>query len=321
MAARHGIELTLFHGRGGAIGRGGGQLELAVAAQPPGSVDGRLKLTEQGEVVWTRYGDPELALQHLETLTAAAIDSLVGPEAEAEDPAGRRAPSMEELADGGAPRLPRPRLRRPRLPGVLRPDDPDRRDHRASSSARARPGAPARDRALDRRPARDPVGLRLVAGAGRAARVVRARVRARGVPRARERRRRRASRRALRGLAVLPVDRRPRPAGARSARTWRSPAATRALATEPGDAERWAAIEAEFDRTVAALDRLPTVARHAVAGDRAEAEAAPPFGRAPGAVRRHAVGRPAGAAARPSASARRATPPIPRSRSSGRSSR
>jgi phosphoenolpyruvate carboxylase len=76
VARRHDIELTLFHGRGGAIGRGGGQVELAVAAQPAGSVDGRLKLTEQGEVVWTRYGDPDLALQHLEVLTAAAIESL-----------------------------------------------------------------------------------------------------------------------------------------------------------------------------------------------------------------------------------------------------
>ena len=89
-AARHGIELTLFHGRGGAIGRGGGQLELAVAAQPPGSVEGRLKLTEQGEVVWTRYGDPELALRHLESLTTAAIDSSRGPDARAGDPPARR---------------------------------------------------------------------------------------------------------------------------------------------------------------------------------------------------------------------------------------
>jgi phosphoenolpyruvate carboxylase len=80
VARRHGVELTLFHGRGGAIGRGGGQVELAVAAQPAGSVEGRLKLTEQGEVVWTRYGDPDLALQHLEVLTAAAIESLAPPD-------------------------------------------------------------------------------------------------------------------------------------------------------------------------------------------------------------------------------------------------
>jgi phosphoenolpyruvate carboxylase len=94
VADRHGIELTLFHGRGGAIGRGGGQLELAVSAQPPGSVRGRLKLTEQGEVIWTRYGDPDLALQHLEVLTATAIDSLGDHEG---DPVGA-AGIMDALA-------------------------------------------------------------------------------------------------------------------------------------------------------------------------------------------------------------------------------
>ena len=100
VAARHGIELTLFHGRGGAIGRGGGQLELAVAAQPAGSVSGRLKVTEQGEVVWTRYGDPELALQHLAALTGAAVDSVPRPD---EAPGSRAEPRdaavvMDELA-------------------------------------------------------------------------------------------------------------------------------------------------------------------------------------------------------------------------------
>ena len=73
VASRHGIELTLFHGRGGAIGRGGGELERALAGQPPGSIDLRLKVTEQGEVVAARYGDPDIALQHLETITAATI--------------------------------------------------------------------------------------------------------------------------------------------------------------------------------------------------------------------------------------------------------
>src|SRR4029079_4432734 len=60
----------------------------------PGSVQGRLKLTEQGEVVWTRYGDPELALQHLEILTAAALASLAP---RAGDPTGAVA-VMERLA-------------------------------------------------------------------------------------------------------------------------------------------------------------------------------------------------------------------------------
>ena len=52
------IELTLFHGRGGALGRGGGPANSAIMAQPPHSVDGRFKLTEQGEVIFARYGDP-----------------------------------------------------------------------------------------------------------------------------------------------------------------------------------------------------------------------------------------------------------------------
>ncbi len=76
-ARRHGVELTLFHGRGGAIGRGGGPMTRAVMAQAEGSVDGRLKLTEQGEVVADRYVNPQIALRHLEQLTYATIESTV----------------------------------------------------------------------------------------------------------------------------------------------------------------------------------------------------------------------------------------------------
>ena len=65
-ARRHGIRLTLFHGRGGALGRGGGPVYRAVLAQPPGSVDGRFKVTEQGEVLFARYGNPVIAARHLE---------------------------------------------------------------------------------------------------------------------------------------------------------------------------------------------------------------------------------------------------------------
>ena len=70
---RHEVELTLFHGRGGAIGRGGGELEHALRGQPPGSIELRLKVTEQGEVIAARYADPEIAMEHLETVTAATI--------------------------------------------------------------------------------------------------------------------------------------------------------------------------------------------------------------------------------------------------------
>ena len=72
-AAERGIRLTLFHGRGGALGRGGGPAGRAVLAQAPGSVDGRLKVTEQGEVIFARYGDPVIGQRHLEQVTSAVL--------------------------------------------------------------------------------------------------------------------------------------------------------------------------------------------------------------------------------------------------------
>ena len=72
-AQREGIELTLFHGRGGALGRGGGPANSAILAQPPHSVDGRFKLTEQGEVIFARYGEPAIAMRHIDQVTAATL--------------------------------------------------------------------------------------------------------------------------------------------------------------------------------------------------------------------------------------------------------
>ncbi|GGF26246.1 phosphoenolpyruvate carboxylase [Subtercola lobariae] len=67
------IVLTLFHGRGGALGRGGGPANEAVMAQPPGSVEGRFKLTEQGEVIFAQYGDKTIAARHIEQMAAATL--------------------------------------------------------------------------------------------------------------------------------------------------------------------------------------------------------------------------------------------------------
>jgi len=67
------IRLTLFHGRGGALGRGGGPANSAILAQPPHSVDGRFKLTEQGEVIFARYGDPAIAMRHIDQVAAAVL--------------------------------------------------------------------------------------------------------------------------------------------------------------------------------------------------------------------------------------------------------
>src|SRR4029453_3729903 len=72
-ARAEGVELTLFHGRGGAIGRGGGPTNPAILGQAPGSGDGRLKLTEQGEVIAANYSDATIARRHLEQLTAAVL--------------------------------------------------------------------------------------------------------------------------------------------------------------------------------------------------------------------------------------------------------
>ena len=79
-AADHDLRLVLFHGRGGALGRGGGPAGRAVLAQAPGSVDGRFKVTEQGEVIFARYGHPAIAQRHLEQVTSAVLlASAAGP--------------------------------------------------------------------------------------------------------------------------------------------------------------------------------------------------------------------------------------------------
>ena len=72
-AESHDIDLTLFHGRGGAVGRGGGPANRAALAQPVGSVKCRFKLTEQGEVIFARYGNPVLAIRHVESVAAATL--------------------------------------------------------------------------------------------------------------------------------------------------------------------------------------------------------------------------------------------------------
>jgi phosphoenolpyruvate carboxylase len=72
-AAGHAVRLTLFHGRGGALGRGGGPAGRAVLAQAPGSVNGSFKVTEQGEVIFARYGRQVIAKRHLEQVSSAVL--------------------------------------------------------------------------------------------------------------------------------------------------------------------------------------------------------------------------------------------------------
>ena len=79
-----GVAVTLFHGRGGSIGRGGGPTYLAIQSQPPGSVDGTLRVTEQGEMIQAKFGLVDIATRTLEVYTTATLDAMLAPAAESD---------------------------------------------------------------------------------------------------------------------------------------------------------------------------------------------------------------------------------------------
>lgn len=94
----HDVHLTLFHGRGGTVGRGGGPSHTAILAQPPGSVDHSLRLTEQGEMIRFKYGMPNLAVRNLELCTGAVLEATLSP---APGPEQAWREQMEAMAQRG----------------------------------------------------------------------------------------------------------------------------------------------------------------------------------------------------------------------------
>ncbi len=100
-AARHAVGLTLFHGRGGALGRGGGPANRAVRAQAPGSVGGHFKVTEQGEVIFARYGNRAIARRHLEQVASAVLEASA-PRIEKRKPPAERFSRLAESVDDAA---------------------------------------------------------------------------------------------------------------------------------------------------------------------------------------------------------------------------
>ncbi|MEA3119265.1 MAG: phosphoenolpyruvate carboxylase [Paraburkholderia sp.] len=94
-----GVRLRLFHGRGGTVGRGGGPTYQAILSQPPGTVNGHIRLTEQGEVIASKFGNPEIGRRNLETVIAATLEASLLPQGNAPAALPAFEETMQALSD------------------------------------------------------------------------------------------------------------------------------------------------------------------------------------------------------------------------------
>ena len=202
--------MQIFHGRGGAVGRGGGSSFAAIRAQPAGTVQGRIRITEQGEVIAAKYGTREGAALNLEAIASATLlASLEPPSASAQEAARFCAGDGRDLERGVHEPIATLVYETEGFKTFFRQMTPLARDRRAED--RLAPGL-AHEVRSHRGSARDSVGVQLGAGARDAAGLVRRRSGAAGV------RRSGAAARDGGGLAVLPGDARQPGDGAREVR-------------------------------------------------------------------------------------------------------
>jgi phosphoenolpyruvate carboxylase len=96
---KSGTKLRLFHGRGGTVGRGGGPTYQAILSQPPGTVNGQIRLTEQGEIIASKFGNPEIGRRNLETVVAATLEASLLPKRNAPDKLPLFEDTMQTLSD------------------------------------------------------------------------------------------------------------------------------------------------------------------------------------------------------------------------------